>query len=222
MPGASRQASSLTQSPVSAEPARGAATACLDGPFANLTGNVGPGFTSEPRCVNRVISNGPSTQTGTAYVEAALDHSDYAGALDGIYLGPHLFRPYGAGHDGATTPPSPPRATPCFSCTTASSTSCGADWQARDEKRYTEISGPNAQDPDVDFNEIPGDMEEESKILWGKPGLELLAVTPDRQFGDGGPDLTLNHVMSSLGIIPNATVADVMDARGGFLCYEYV
>ncbi len=98
-----------------------------------------------------------------------------------------------------------------------------ADWQAEDpETRLKDISGINAQDPAVGFSEFPGDMEAES-AMWGKPTPEILAVTPDPTLGDnGGKLLTLGHVMSSLGIIPNATVADVMDARGGYLCYEYV
>lgn len=34
---------------------------------------------------------------------------------------------------------------------------------------------------------------------------------------------TLNHVLDYNGIIPNATIGDVMDIRGGsLLCYEYV
>lgn len=97
-----------------------------------------------------------------------------------------------------------------------------AQWQAQDpENRLKDISGLNAQDPDVGFSEFPGGMEEESK-MWGHPSEELLAVTPDPQAGDDGPEITLNHIMSSLGIIPDATVADVMDTTGGYLCYEYV
>jgi tyrosinase len=97
-----------------------------------------------------------------------------------------------------------------------------ADWQAKDsQKRLKDISGLNAQDPAIGFSEFPGDMEEES-TMWGHPSATILAVTPDPQFGDNGPNITLNHIMSSLGIIPNATVADVMDIKGGYLCYEYV
>lgn len=97
-----------------------------------------------------------------------------------------------------------------------------ADWQAKDpEKRLKEIGGLNAQDPAVGFSEFPGGMEQESS-MWGTPTPEILAVTPDPTSGDDGDTLTLEHVMSSLGIIPNATVADVMDIQGGYLCYEYV
>src|SRR5690348_16775649 len=92
-----------------------------------------------------------------------------------------------------------------------------ADWQAKGpQTRYKDIGGLNAQDPAVGFSEFPGGMEEES-AMWGKPSSAILAVTPDPASGDGGKYLTLNHVMSSLGIIPNATVADVMDIKGGYL-----
>jgi len=95
-----------------------------------------------------------------------------------------------------------------------------ADWQAKDPKRLKEISGLNAQDPAVGFSEFPGSIEDESK-MWGHPTAAMLAVTPNPQDGDGGKTMTLGHVLSSLGIIPNATVADIMDTKGGYLCYEY-
>ena len=96
------------------------------------------------------------------------------------------------------------------------------DFQAKDlTARLKDISGLNMQDPAVGFSEFSGGMEAES-AMWGKPTAAIKAVTPDPQSGDNGPTLTLNHIMSSLGIIPNATVADVMDIKGGYLCYEYV
>ena len=56
---------------------------------------------------------------------------------------------------------------------------------------------------------------------WGHPGPEILAITPDPTAGDGGPNITMNHVLSSLGLIPDVTLKDVMDTKGGYLCYEY-
>lgn len=95
------------------------------------------------------------------------------------------------------------------------------DWQMKaPEKRFTDISGPNAQDPAVGFLEFPGGMEQESS-MWGKPTAEMLAVTPDPKHGDPGANVTLSHIMSSLGIIPDATVGDVMDPSGAYLCYTY-
>ena len=40
--------------------------------------------------------------------------------------------------------------------------------------------------------------------------------------GDPGDITTLGHVLTTYGMVPNATIADVMDTQGGFLCYEYV
>jgi tyrosinase len=96
-----------------------------------------------------------------------------------------------------------------------------AEWQSQDPARLAEIAGLNAQDPAIGFSEFPGDMETESE-MWGHPTPEMLAVTPDPEAGDAGKEITLGHVLSSLGIIPDATVADVMDIQGGYLCYEYV
>jgi tyrosinase len=199
-----------------------AADPCVpNGPFANLTVNIGPGFGSEARCVNRRITDFFSSQCGTSFVTAALNHTTYESVLDGIYSGPHLL-----GHmslammDGNSITSS---GDPLFFMHHGFVDKMWADWQAEDpQTRYKEIGGLNAQDPDVGFSEFPGGMEQESS-MWGTPSSAILAVTPDPASGDdGGKNLTLNHVMSSLGIIPNATVADVMDIKGGYLCYEYV
>jgi len=98
------------------------------------------------------------------------------------------------------------------------------DWQKVDlTKRLTDMSGPNAQDPATGFIEFPnmGGIEGQSK-MWGKPTAEMKAVTPNPQSGDNGTVTTLNHVLTSLGIIPDTTIKDIMDIRGGYLCYEYV
>lgn len=39
---------------------------------------------------------------------------------------------------------------------------------------------------------------------------------------NGGNVTTFNHTLTVLGLVPNATVADVMDIGAGLLCYEYV
>lgn len=97
-----------------------------------------------------------------------------------------------------------------------------AQWQAVNPSNRTyAIGGLNAQDPALGFWEFPGTEAQEAASMWGYPSAAQLAVTPDPQLGDNGPNMTLNHSLSSLGIIPNATVADIMDTKGGYLCYEY-
>lgn len=39
--------------------------------------------------------------------------------------------------------------------------------------------------------------------------------------GDQANLTTMGHVLDMLGIIPSATIADVMDTTSGILCYEY-
>lgn len=96
-----------------------------------------------------------------------------------------------------------------------------ADWQSISSSRLTDIGGPNAQDPNIGFIEIPGTMEEELQFT-GKPTPEMMELMPDPQAGDGGPETTLNHVMTSFGVVGDARIGDIMDTRGGYLCYVYV
>jgi tyrosinase len=57
--------------------------------------------------------------------------------------------------------------------------------------------------------------------IWGKPIAGMLAVTPNPQNGDNGPTLTLNYILALMGIIPDATIKDIIDIRGDYLCWEY-
>ncbi|PVI01791.1 Di-copper centre-containing protein [Periconia macrospinosa] len=194
--------------------------ACVsDGPFKNLTVNIGPGFTTQPRCVNRKITNALSSLTNKAAVDKAIAPATYEEAWITIYNGPHL-----GGHmalammngDSITSP-----GDPLFMLHHGFVDKMWWDWQMKaPEKRFSEMGGPNAQDPATGFLEFPGGVEQES-AMWGKPTAAMLAVTPDPRSGDPAGNVTLSHVMTSLGIIPDATVGDVMDPSGPYLCYTY-
>ncbi|KAH7000636.1 hypothetical protein EDB80DRAFT_753793 [Ilyonectria destructans] len=49
------------------------------------------------------------------------------------------------------------------------------------------------------------------------PGTEFTSYS-----GDPGNETTLDHVLWMAGVIPNATIGDVMDLHGEFICAKYV
>lgn len=67
---------------------QGSKNCVVNGPFANATVNIGPGFTTQPRCVNRKINNGLSTLTGKTYVDSAKAPEKFWEAQEAIYAGP--------------------------------------------------------------------------------------------------------------------------------------
>ena len=185
-----------------------------------MTVNIGPGFTTSPRCVNRKVTPAMSMQVGKDYVDAALAPETYEEMLPLVYGGPHLW-----GHialsmmngDSITS-----SGDPLFMMHHGFVDKMWWDWQEKDpETRLKDIGGINVQDPTVGFSEFPGGIEVEA-AMWGEPTAEMLAVTPDPQNGDNGPNITLSHIMSSNGIIPDMTVEEIMDTRSGDLCYVYI
>ncbi|SPO05234.1 uncharacterized protein DNG_07921 [Cephalotrichum gorgonifer] len=198
----------------------GAGACVQNGPFVNMTVSIGPGFKTDPRCVNRVVTPALSSQVGKDFVDKALLPETYEEMLPLVYGGPHLW-----GHialsmmngDSITS-----AGDPLFMMHHGFVDKMWWDWQEKDPaKRLKDIGGINVQDPAVGFSEFSGGMEVES-AMWGKPTAEMIAVTPDPQNGDDGPILTLNHIMSSNGIIPDMTVAEIMDTRSEDLCYVYI
>lgn len=90
------------------------------------------------------------------------------------------------------------------------------EWQAKDlPARLTDIAGPTTQTilppPPPNFP----NQTTPSSHGWKRGVLEERA-------GDPGNVTTLGHILDVLGLVPNTTIADVMDIGGGTLCYEYV
>ncbi|KAL2072897.1 hypothetical protein VTL71DRAFT_12240 [Oculimacula yallundae] len=197
---------------------QGANNCVPDGPYAGLTVNIGKGFATQPRCVNRKITDSFKAETDQAAVTKAISGKNYDEAWLAIYMGPHLY-----GHialammDGDSITSA---GDPLFMLHHGFVDKMWWDWQKKDlTKRLTDITGPNAMDPKVGFIEFGGGVEEQSK-MWGKPTAAMLALTPDPAAGDKGVNTTLSHILSSFGIIPDTTVKEIMDIQGGYLCYD--
>lgn len=80
--------------------------------------------------------------------------------------------------------------------------------------RLEAMGGTNLQTFDNTFPNVPG--------INGTVPYEGTCNGVLPCLGDSGNTTTLSHVLSSLGLVPNVTIADVMDIRGGYLCYEYL
>jgi len=70
---------------------KGSGNCVTNGPFANYSVGIGPGFKSTARCVNRKITNAMSYSVGASYVAAALNYTTYEKAWVAMYNGPHLM-----------------------------------------------------------------------------------------------------------------------------------
>ena len=69
---------------------KGTGNCVPNGPFANYSVSIGPGFKSTARCVNRKITNMMSYGCGATQVAAAINYTTYDKAWVAIYNGPHL------------------------------------------------------------------------------------------------------------------------------------
>ena len=97
------------------------------------------------------------------------------------------------------------------------------EWQMVDpESRRYDVGGPNTQTWEVGFPEVPGNMDEEDETVFSSMNEEQRRLQDPGTRGDEGDEVTLSHVLTTLGILPEIVVEDVMDTRGGYLCYEYV
>jgi tyrosinase len=90
-------------------------------------------------------------------------------------------------------------------------------WQANDlTPRLKDITGSNQP---MSFEFIPGSPSNDSCQPLGilTPSAEVHKID-----GDPGNVTTLGHVLTTFGMLPNVTIADVMDIQCGLLCYEYI
>ena len=80
-------------------------------------------------------------------------------------------------------------------------------WQSANlTYRLTDMAGNNT--PSDEFN---------TANSWDAPGANFTQYS-----GDNGTVTTLNHVLSMYEMIPNVTIAEIMDIGDDVICAEYV
>jgi tyrosinase len=104
------------------------------------------------------------------------------------------------------------------------------DWQAKNPAvRLSEMGGPN-QGWNITQLLPTGPQNNGSCPPWPTfPGVNGFSNTPPGvgmnpfrvKDGDPGNETTLNHVLSTYGVIPNTRIREVMNTLGGYLCYVY-
>ncbi|PGH16269.1 hypothetical protein AJ79_01808 [Helicocarpus griseus UAMH5409] len=169
-----------------------------DGPFAKYTNRLGPGYEVTNHCMNRKINDETSSGASPNNVNKCMSQPDWLSAWNCIEGAPHVGGHDGVGgqmSDGVASP-----GDPLFYLHHAWIDKLWWDWQAKNlPARLTEMGGsnlpPSAPPEDVQNKKIPGDP---------------------------GRTTTLNHVLDMHGTMDNKIIADVMNIKGDFLCFEYV
>ncbi|KAI0025907.1 hypothetical protein F4780DRAFT_235248 [Xylariomycetidae sp. FL0641] len=180
-----------------------------DGPFANLTLRFRAGdddfSAGEPYCLDRSISASTFEQAGQSYVDACMAETDFYAAQSCFGSSVHSAGHVGTG--GVMKDPVLSPGDPLFFLHHANLDRLYWAWQSADRgSRLTAVGGPNT--PTAEFNEQNG---------WAAPGPEFTDYS-----GDPGNVTTPGHVLWMVGLLPNATVGDVLDLGGATVCAEYV
>ncbi|KAK4620157.1 Tyrosinase ustQ [Fulvia fulva] len=203
-------ASNIRQSPIwDAELGFGGdgtgADGCIStGPFANVTLVVNADSAAgEPYCLRRAISVNDFQNAGQSYIDDCFAIPDYWPAMSCYGLSPHWSGHAGTGGVMADAMLAP--GDPIFFLHHTNLDRLYSLWQRADPGRYTEIGGPNLS---PEFNGMNN---------WPMPGPEIT-----EHDGDPSGVTTLDHVLWMVGILPNVTIRDVLDPRGGVICAEYV
>ncbi|KLU89830.1 hypothetical protein MAPG_08799 [Magnaporthiopsis poae ATCC 64411] len=176
-----------------------------DGPFANYTNALGPGYMVTDHCIDRGINDYFSLGSSQGYVDYCLRQTTWERAWQCIEAQPHTGGHGGVGRQMQNPISSP--GDPLFYLHHTWLDKLYWDWQKQDRaNRTSTISGSNIG-PEIanGFNLRP-------------PGMK----PPTGADGDPGKETTLGHVLNMYGNSPNKTIADVLDIQGNYLCYEYV
>lgn len=198
-----------------------------DGPFANLTLHMNRTSNYADYCLSRDFSPTSIQNGNSTYVDACFASSNYSEAWQCYKSKPHtaghaaiggtvsascvqsiIFDMYSVSDqhpqmlDGSGSP-----GDPLFFLHHTNLDRLWWEWQQVNlTARLTDMTGRNV--PLANFlltNEVP------------YPSAAVLDYD-----GDPGNTTTLNHNLWMVGIIPNATIAEVMDLGGDLICAEYV
>ncbi|KAM7188567.1 hypothetical protein V8F33_010532 [Rhypophila sp. PSN 637] len=210
----------------------GASRCIADGPFANYTNALGPGYAINDHCIDRTIQDFVSWAAHKQYMDRCLAKSTWLDFWVCVEGAPHT-----AGHGGIGSQMSNPVSSPgdpLFYLHHAYLDMLWAKWQAQNPSvRLTEMGGKNLGDLATEFPgelfpaDIPPPPGFPGAPAPGGPGAPVFNLTRPWDvpapviMGDPGNTTTLNHVLQLLGLGPDRTIAQVMNTKGGYLCYDY-
>ncbi|KAF2270326.1 Di-copper centre-containing protein [Lojkania enalia] len=215
----------------------------VDGPFKDYVNPIGPGQTFSDHCIDRIISDCASEMAGRQSIDQCMrmqNFSAFGPCLEGM---PHVAGHGGIGGQMLNVFSSP--GDPIFYLHHAYLDKLWWDWQSQNlTSRLTDIAGPNVPapfwfPPERNATSSPPPFCNSNWTLppVGTPNRTILGfpvgwplpipATLDKaellgSDGDPGNETTLGHVLTMYGVVPNRTIAEVMDIRCGLLCYEYI
>ncbi|KAH8727382.1 hypothetical protein GQ44DRAFT_770393 [Phaeosphaeriaceae sp. PMI808] len=177
-----------------------------DGPFVNLTLVYQLDFSAgEPYCLNRSINTTIFPYAEQANVDECMEKETYEYAWNCW-----IIKPHGAAHGGTggvMGDPSLSPGDPVFFLHHSNLDRLWWKWQSPDlPARFYDMPGTNVPTP-----------ETLAQNGWVAPGPEVTNYN-----GDYGNTTTLNHTLWMMDLLPNVTIADVMDIHGQTVCAEYV
>ncbi|KAI4601446.1 hypothetical protein KJ359_011575 [Pestalotiopsis sp. 9143b] len=182
-----------------------------DGPFANMELHVAALASNKvvPKTatyyLNRTISVSTFYGANQTYVDACFELDTYEEAWPCYAAKPHSSAHAGTGgtmQDAALSP-----GDPIFFLHHTNLDRLWWLWQSANlTARLSDMGGQNV--PTATFN---------AQNSWDAPGANFTDYS-----GDPGNVTTLAHVLSMYDMIPNVTIADIMDVGGEVVCAEYV
>ncbi|KAI8627641.1 amino acid transporter [Xylariaceae sp. FL1651] len=168
-----------------------------DGPFVNTVLHIKEDLSTGDFCLSRAFNETYFNLAVQTNVDMCMEMATFTGVSD--CLGGNPLAAGHAGVGGVMRDLKVSPGDPLFYHHHAWIDKLWWDWQTQKlPARLTEIGGNNT--------------------VAGRP------VDPNliNYFNDGGSITTLNHVLWSHNLVPNATIADVMDLGGDYVCAEYV
>ncbi|KAF4537765.1 Amino acid transporter [Lasiodiplodia theobromae] len=182
------------------------ANGCVtDGPFVNLTIHLNLTSTDANLCLTRDLNQSEFNLANSTYVDECQAIDTYADSWNCWGTNPHLAGHFGVGGTMLDVVSSP--GDPLFYLHHTNLDRLWWRWQMVDlENRLVEMTGQNvASDEFI------------TAMGLDYPGPEFLDYD-----GDEGNMTTLNHNLWTSNLLPNVTIAQVMDLRGSLICAEYI
>ncbi|KKK13556.1 hypothetical protein ARAM_001726 [Aspergillus rambellii] len=176
-----------------------------DGPFKNLVLNIGRDGKNASYCLTRDFHQANFDWANSTYLDECRSIQNYTAAWACYHAYPHAAGHAGVG--GLMYDPIASNGDPIFYLHHAYMDRLWWKWQQMDlPRRLHDMGGPNVPD---------------QRVL-DSVGLQSPSRSLVDYSGDNGNVTTLRHILWIEGLVPNVTVADVMNLHGDVICAEYI